>query len=413
MRRSDMGRESTRRVVVTGMGAITGAGIGTPALESALRGTEHCFRDVTLFPTEGLRVRIAGEVETIPPSPLAPLSARRRASRSDRLALAAVGEALAQSGIDVSETDPKRVGVAIGTSTGGLLETEEFYVKRLEGVPAGRSRPQLLSSTVGAPTDMIACAIGALGPRLAPSTACSSGAIAIAQGLAWIRHGVADLVIAGGTEALCRMTYTGFNALQALAQEPCRPFDKNRKGLTLGEAAGVLVLEDRERAMARSATIIGEVLGSGLSCDANHPTAPHPEGRGARQALESALASARLDPRDLGYVNAHGTGTPQNDVCESRALNAVFGSAPSLPPVSSTKGLLGHTLAAAGAIEAVITLIGLRGGFAPPTLGLTDPDPDCELDLVQGEARPISYDIAASNSYGFGGNNCSLIFARP
>jgi 3-oxoacyl-[acyl-carrier-protein] synthase II len=233
------------------------------------------------------------------------------------------------------------------------------------------------------------------------------------MGLTWIRSGAADVVIAGGTDALCRMTYTGFHALKALAPTPCQPFDRNRQGLTLGEGAAAVILESEEHARARGADVLGEVLGAGLSCDANHPTAPHPEGLGAKYALSSALADANVAPADIAYVNAHGTGTPQNDACESRALRAVFGERSASVPVSSTKGLLGHTLAAAGAVEAVATLLALNGGFVPPTLGLEDPDPECTLDLVQRSPRDLSFHLAASNSYGFGGNNCSLILRRP
>ncbi len=407
-----MARDATRRAVVTGIGAITAAGPGTADLEAALHGSTHCFRDVDLFSTEGLRVRIAGQVERIPTSSLFGSAAARRASRSDRLAMFAVEQALRGSGIDPGELDRRRIGTSIGTSTGGMLETEAYYETRRSPAPAGRWRPRLLAATVGATTDVVAASIGAFGPRVAPSTACSSSAISIAMGLGWIRSGRADVVVAGGTDALCRMTYSGFHALQAMAPEPCRPFDRDRAGLTLGEGAAALVLEDEEHARARGASVLAFVRGAGLSCDATHPTAPHEDGRGARQALEGALADAGLGPDAIDYVNAHGTGTPQNDACEARALHAVFGDRAAEPPVSSTKGLLGHTLGAAGAIEAVATILALRGGFVPPTVGLENPDPECALDLVRGPARALRLERAASNSYGFGGNNCSLVLER-
>lgn len=402
-----------RRTVVTGMGAITAAGARTDDLLRALRGETHCFSEVTLFSTEGLRVRIAGQVAEVPDSALMGAAARRRASRSDRLAMFAAQCALEHSGLDLSRTDRARVGTSIGTSTGGMLETEAYYETRLQGTPGRRQRPQLLSSTAGAPNDMVASTLGAFGPRLGPSTACSTSAISIAMGLAWIRAGKADLVIAGGTDALCRMTYSGFHALQALSPEPCRPFDRDRQGLTLGEGAAVLILEEAEHAATRGAVPLGEVLGSGLSCDATHPTAPHAEGLGASQALSAAIADARISPADISYVNAHGTGTPQNDDCEARALRAVFGERAPRLPVSSTKGLIGHLLGAAGAVEAVATLLCLNENFVPPTIGLTHPDPECHLDLIRGGTRDLSFSYSASNSYGFGGNNCSLILGRP
>lgn len=401
-----------RRVVVTGMGAITSAGNGIAPLEKALRGHTHCFREVDLFSTDGLRVNIAGQVDEIPASGLAGAAARHRSSRSDRLALVAVEQALEASQLSLEGEDRTRVGASIGTSTGGMLETEAYYENRLFERPAGHLRPQLLSSTVGAPTDMIASSIGAYGPRLGPSTACSSSAISIAMGLTWIRSGAADVVVAGGTDALCRMTYTGFHALQALAPEPCRPFDQDRKGLTLGEGAATLVLEAEEHARSRGAPILAVLRGAGLSCDAVHPTAPHEEGHGACLALRNAIADAEVTQDQIAYVNAHGTGTPQNDAAEARALHGVFGDRATELPVSSTKGLLGHLLGAAGAVEAVATILALRGGFVPPTIGLSTPDPACALDLVRGAPRELSFTIAASNSYGFGGNNCSLILER-
>ena len=407
-----MDRNVPRRAVVTGIGAITAAGPGTVELEAALRGSTHCFRDVDLFSTQGLRVRIAGQVERIPASSLFGSAAARRASRSDRLAMFAVEQALRESGIDPGRLDRRRIGTSIGTSTGGMLETETYYANRRSHAPAASWRPRILAATVGATTDVVATSVGAFGPRVAPSTACSSSAISIAMGLGWIRSGRADVVVAGGTDALCRMTYSGFHALQAMAPEPCRPFDRDRAGLTLGEGAAALVLEDEEHARRRGASILAFVRGAGLSCDATHPTAPHEEGRGARQALEGALADAGLGPDAVDYVNAHGTGTPQNDACEARALHAVFGDRAADLPVSSTKGLLGHTLGAAGAIEAVATILALRGGFAPPTVGLENPDPACVVDLVRGPARPVELERAASNSYGFGGNNCSLVLER-
>lgn len=402
----------TRSVVVTGMGAITSAGLGVDALERALRGREHTFRDVDLFSTEGLRVGIAGQVERVPTSALLDVAARRRCSRSDRLAAFAVEQAIEASRLVLDREDRSRLATSIGTSTGGMFETEAFYETRLFERPAGQLRPRLLSSTVGSPTDLVAASVGAFGPRLAPSTACSSSAISLAMGLSWIRSGAADVAIAGGTDALCRMTYTGFHALQALAPGPCRPFDQDRQGLTLGEGAAILILESEEHARTRGAPILARVLGAGLSCDASHPTAPHEDGLGAQYALRSALRDANVEPSAIDYVNAHGTGTPQNDACESRAMRSVFGETAAHVPTSSTKGLIGHLLGAAGAVEAVATVLSLRGGFAPPTVGLVNPDPECGLDLVRDGPRETEIRTAASNSYGFGGNNCSLILSQ-
>ena len=406
--------EARPRVVVTGMGAITAAGRGVAALDARLRGSATCIREIGLFDTSGLRVHVAGEVDLPADVPGLPRAARVRASRSDRLALIALAAALERAGLsrDLAGLDRERVGVAIGTSTGGMLETETYFGERVAGRRTGAWRTKLAAAAVAAPADLVAGATGALGPRLAPSTACSSSAIAIALAAGWIRTGAADVAIAGGTDALARMTLTGFHALQALSPEPCRPFDVERRGLTLGEGAGILVLESEEHARARGAAIAAEVAGAGLSCDASHLTAPHPESRGAIQALAGALADARVAPESIAYVNAHGTGTPQNDACESTAIRAVLGGAAERVPVSSTKGLIGHLLGAAGAVEAIATVLAMAGGFAPPTIGLRRTDPACGLDFVPGAPRALPIAVAVSNSYGFGGNNCSLVLRR-
>ena len=332
--------ESRTRVVVTGMGAITAAGPDVAALRVALHGEHTCIGDVTLFETDGLRTHIAGEVRTMRASRLLPRVARARASRSDRFALLATEEALAHGGLELPFADPARIGVAIGSSTGGMLETESYYRARLAQERPRGLRKRLAAATVAAPTDLVAAALGTRGPRLSPSTACSSGAIALAMAASWIRAGRVDVAIAGGSDALARMTYTGFHALQALSSEPCRPFDRERRGLSLGEGAGIVILESEAHARARGARILAELAGAGLSCDASHPTAPHGEARGAVLALEAALRDAGASPSDIDYVNAHGTGTVQNDASETFALRRVLGAAAGRVAVSSTKALM-------------------------------------------------------------------------
>jgi 3-oxoacyl-[acyl-carrier-protein] synthase II len=404
--------EPRRRVVVTGLGAITAAGPDVASLRTALHGERTCIGEVTLFETEGLRTHIAGEVRDLPEPRQLPRAARARASRSDRFALLATEEALRQSGLTLPFVDPTRVGVAIGSSTGGMLETEAYYRERLAARPTRFWRKRLAAATVAAPTDLVAAAVAARGPRLSPSTACSSGAIALAMGASWIRAGRVDVVLAGGADALARMTYTGFHALQALSSEPCRPFDRTRRGLTLGEGAGVVVLESEAHATARGARIVAELAGAGLSCDASHPTAPHGEARGAVLALEAALHDAGMSPEEIDYVNAHGTGTVQNDASETFALKRALGASAQRVAISSTKALIGHLLGAAGAVEAIATILAITDGWAPPTLHLSDPDPACDLDYVPNVGRPLAIAGALSNSYGFGGNNCSLVLRR-
>ena len=404
--------ESRTRVVVTGMGAITAAGPDVAALRVALHGEHTCIGDVTLFETDGLRTHIAGEVRTMRASRLLPRVARARASRSDRFALLATEEALAHGGLELPFADPARIGVAIGSSTGGMLETESYYRARLAQERPRGLRKRLAAATVAAPTDLVAAALGTRGPRLSPSTACSSGAIALAMAASWIRAGRVDVAIAGGSDALARMTYTGFHALQALSSEPCRPFDRERRGLSLGEGAGIVILESEAHARARGARILAELAGAGLSCDASHPTAPHGEARGAVLALEAALRDAGASPSDIDYVNAHGTGTVQNDASETFALRRVLGAAAEGVAVSSTKALIGHLLGAAGAVEAIVTVLAIEDGWAPPTLHLRHADPACDLDYVPNVGRRLAIAGALSNSYGFGGNNCSLVLRR-
>lgn len=404
--------EPGKRVVVTGIGAITAAGPGVAALRAALHGERTCIGEVTLFDTGGLKTHIAGEVRELPATRLLPRVARARASRSDRFALLATEEALADARIDVPLVDTARIGVAIGSSTGGMLETESYYRARLAGEPPRAWRKRLAAATVAAPTDLVAAVLGTRGPRLAPSTACSSGAIALALAASWIRVGRVDVAIAGGADALARMTYTGFHALQALSSEPCRPFDRERRGLSLGEGAGIVILESETHARARGAPVLAELAGAGLSCDASHPTAPHGEARGAVLALEAALRDANAAPSDIDYVNAHGTGTVQNDASETFALRRVLGASAERVAVSSTKALIGHLLGAAGAVEAIVTILAIADGWAPPTLHLSEPDPACDLDYVPNVGRKLTIAAALSNSYGFGGNNCSLVLRR-
>jgi 3-oxoacyl-(acyl-carrier-protein) synthase len=272
-------------------------------------------------------------------------------------------------------------------------------------MPAGR----LVSMPVHATADVLGSLLGCRGLRATLATACSSSANAIGLAADLIQEGRADAMLAGGADAHCKMTYAGFNSLQALDPQVCRPFDRRRAGLSLGEGAAMLVLEEEGRARKRGATVFAEFAGYGTSADAHHMTAPDPAGRGAVAAMRRALAEARVDPADVGYVNAHGTGTPQNDPIETRAVKTVFGEHARRLAVSSTKSQVGHCLGAAGAIEILATVLALHHGFVPPTVNLDEPDPECDLDYVPGVARAERVRIALSNSYGFGGNNTSVV----
>lgn len=397
--------DTQRRVAVTGWGSINALGVGVDAFAAGLRDGRCGIGPLTRLPDDGYRSTVAAEA---PPAALPaalPKPVARRASHTARLALIAADEAWRMAGLG----DGAAVGVVLGTTTGGMSSGEESYRR----VRAGGGRRPALSSWLETPVsvsgDLVAELIGSRGPRLAVSTACSSGANALGLAADWIRAGRVDAVLCGAAESLCRMTFSGFNALQALDRAPCRPFDRTRAGLSLGEGAALFVFEDWAHAERRGAAILGEFLGYGVSADAHHLTQPRPDAAGAVLAITRALADARCDPAAIDYVNAHGTGTPLNDVAEARALRTVLGARVAHVPVSSTKSQVGHCLAAAGAIEALATWIGMRDGFAPPTATLTEPDPECALDHVAGTSRAAVLRTALSNSYGFGGNNTSLV----
>jgi 3-oxoacyl-[acyl-carrier-protein] synthase II len=393
------------RIAITGVGSINALGVGVAAFAAGLRAGRCGIGTLTRFAADGYRSTCAAEA---PAAALpAGIAARTQArlSHTARLALVAAAEAWAESGLG----DGRACGVVLGTTTGGLAGGEESY--RVESAAAGARAPlaSWLESPIAVATDAVAELVGSRGPRLTVSTACSSGANALGIAADWIRAGQVPAALCGGAESLCRMTYSGFNALQALDRVPCRPFDRERAGLSLGEGAALFVLEDWAAAERRGAVIVGELLGYGVSADAHHLTQPRPDGAGAILAMQRALAEAGVSPQEIDYVNAHGTGTPLNDVVETRAVKAVLGARAYAVPVSSTKSQIGHCLGAAGAIEALAALLALRGGFLPPTVNLRQPDPECDLDYVPERSRPAALRTALSNSYGFGGNNTSLV----
>jgi 3-oxoacyl-[acyl-carrier-protein] synthase II len=389
------------RIAVTGAGIICSIGRNKEEVWQSIRESRAGIGKLSRFPGETFPTDIAAEVEH-DIGPLLPIGKReaRRMSRSDRLAIIAAAEAVTQAG----DIPLARTVVSTGTSTGGLLEGEEFYFRRLV---RGRSRARasrVLQQPTSGPSDAVARALGLGGGVLSNATACASGGAAIGMAADLLRSRAADAAIAGGSDALCRLTYSGFNVLQAVDERPCAPFDAQRKGITLGEGAAYLVLERWDDAVARGATILAELEGYGATCDAHHPTAPHEEGRGAEAAMRAAINGGPVD-----YVNAHGTGTLLNDSAETKAIAAALG--PGIP-VSSSKSYFGHTLGAAGGVEAVITVLALQHQLAPPTLRLAEAASDCTLDYVPHTPRPMTMNAAVSNTFGFGGSNVSLLFKR-
>jgi 3-oxoacyl-[acyl-carrier-protein] synthase II len=392
------------RVVVSGLGVVSPYGVGAKTFWAGLATGECAIRPLTVIDTEGFRSRIAAEV---PADVLPALGVSSRRSRADRIALAAAREALAEA--DLAPRDRAEMGLFVGAVGGGMLEGEEWYCEEQSGRPSPRIRA-LRSILPVSHAETLAWRLRLGGPRETVVMACASGAASITLGADAIRSGAAPFVLAGGVDAITRICFMGFNALKLLDPEPCRPFDRRRRGMSIGEGAAFLVLEDADHCRARGARVLGELLGAGMTTDAHHVTAPHPDGEGMIRAMVDALAASGRAPADVGYVNAHGTGTPQNDRVEALALVRVFGEGRVL--VSSTKSLIGHTMAAAGSMEAAATLLSLQHGLIPPTANLRDPDPDVPFDCVPGTARSVELGAAVSNSFGFGGQNVSLVFGR-
>jgi 3-oxoacyl-[acyl-carrier-protein] synthase II len=409
---ADPGPGRARRVAVTGLGAVSPLGWGLDSLWDGLRSGGTAIGPFDRFDHSGHRTHLAAQVD------LAAQPGRLRGKRlslADRFAVAAAREAVAGAAIDVGRC-AERTGVYFGTSTGGMLETETYF-KTLLSAGGGRGKPPALSPLASqqsnGPGDAVARDLGVGGPVQTISTACASGAMAVGDAILAIRRGEVDVAIAGGSDSLCRLTYAGFNALRAVDERPCRPFRGNRAGLSLGEGAAALVLEPLERALARGARPLALAAGGAASCDAHHMTSPQPEGLGAAEAIRGALADARLDPSEIDFVNAHGTGTPLNDAAECAALVAVFGDRAKELPVTSTKSLVGHLLGSAGALEAVATILCLRHGEVHPMPDDGASDPGILLRLVLG--RPLRLARARhalSTSLAFGGANAALAFTR-
>jgi 3-oxoacyl-[acyl-carrier-protein] synthase II len=398
------------RVVVTGLGAVTPVGAGRQEVWDHLLAGRSGFAPVESFDTAKFSTHLGAEVRGFDPAPWIRTLDGSRLGRASQLAVAAARMAVDDAGIEPGLVAPERTGVAMGTTSGEPREVERFNDRVLAGETA----------TVGAefitlyPCHMIATHVarelGLAGMCTMIPTACAAGNYAIAHGLDLLRRGRADVMLAGGADAFSRITYSGFHRLGAIAPERCQPFDKNRKGMIPGEGAAILVLEPLEHALARGARIYAEVAGYGLSCDAHHMTAAHPEGDGAARAMAGALADAGLRPEDVDYISAHGTGTPTNDRLETLAVLRVFGEAAAKTPMSSVKSMIGHTMGAASAIEALVCSLAVSTGWIPPTMNLEEPDGD--LDYVPNQARRHDVRVAMNNAYAFGGNNASVIFRR-
>jgi len=417
-----------RRVVVTGLGAVTPCGNDVASTWDAMLAARSGIGPVTRFDVSGLPTRIAGEVKGFDGAARLGARAVRRLGLFMQYAMVAADEAMADAGYDLAHVEGRgegpwpereRFGVYIGSGIGGFPEiVAEAAVVEAEG--AERASPFFIPrSLINLATGQVAIRFAARGPSLVVSTACAVGNHAIGEAWRTLRDGDADVVVAGGTEAaLSPLGYGGFMTMRALSRrndEPTRasrPFDADRDGFVMSEGSAVLVLEELEHARARGARIYAEIIGYGSTTDAHHVTAPAPGGEGAARCMRAAIQKAGIRPEDVDYVNAHGTSTPANDPAETAAIRSVFGAHADRLMVSSTKGVTGHLLGAAGGVEAVATCLALHTGWVPPTANLENPDPSCDLDYVPGEARRASPRIALSNAFGFGGTNAVLALRR-
>ncbi len=393
----------TTITAVTGVGAITALGEDCESLWSGLCEGRRGFERIQGFDPRGCRVDFAAEVRS-------PRIGPSRGARGARLACHAAAEALAQSRLPRGERG--RTGLALGSTAGSDHVLERYLARVGSRGPERSSDLSLLGYSKRTMIDRVARALGLGGPRSGVNTACSSGLVAIMTAIDWLRIGWCDTAVAGGVDPLTLYTLSGFCSLRAVDPEPCRPFDRHRRGMSLGEGAGIMVLEPLDRARRRGAEVLGLILGGGLACDAHHLTAPHPEGHGAARAMRAALAEARIAPEQVGFINAHGTGTPHNDRAELASVREVFGQHARTCPLSTVKGHIGHCLGAAGAIEAIVALESLRRSLVPPTAGLSEPELEEGIDFVRDAPRPVNARYGLSNSFGFGGNNASLLLAR-
>jgi 3-oxoacyl-[acyl-carrier-protein] synthase II len=411
---------SARRVVITGLGAITPLGNSVAATWEGLRAGRSGAGPVTKFDVTGYAVTFGAEVKDFQPGKFFDEKLAARMDPYSQYAMAAAEEAVRDAGLDFGALDRTRCGAVVGSGIGGLLEIEQQHTRLLEKGPQRLSPMFVPKIMVNAAAGNLAIRFGLSGPNFSTSSACATGNHAVGMAMRLIKYGDADVLLTGGTEAaLTPLGLSGFACMKALSkrndapQKASRPFDKDRDGFVLGEGAGILVFEDLEHARRRGARIYAEMLGFGQSDDAYHITAPDPDGAGAVLAMERALKDAGLSPADIGYINAHGTSTELNDKVETMAIKRALGEAAARRvPISSSKSMIGHLLGAAAGVELIATVLTLQQGVAHPTINYETPDPDCDLDYIPNEARKIAPTFAMSNSLGFGGHNSTVVVGR-
>jgi len=408
-----------RRVVITGMGAASSLGFEVDGVWKRLLAGESGVSTIENFDTSEFPVHFGAEIKNFEPTRWMTPKEARGYDRFTQFGVVAAEECLRDSGLDLSTVDPFRVATILGSGIGGITEIEEQHKKLLERGPS-RVSPFLVPKMMGnAVSGVIALRHGLRGINYVAVSACASASNAVASALRTIQFDEADVVVTGGSEAaLGPLGLAGFSSARALSrrnddpQAASRPFDRDRDGFVMSEGAAVLLLEEMESAKKRGARIYAEVLGCGMTCDAHHITAPHPEGLGASRAMESALKDGGVSPERVGYINAHGTSTDLNDKIETAAIKSVFGDHATRLAISSTKSMIGHMLGASGGFGLIASAMSVHQGQVHPTINLENPDPECDLDYVPREAREVEIDAALTNSFGFGGHNVSIVIAR-
>ncbi len=410
---------SKRRVVVTGLGAVTPVGLTVPETWKNIVSGKSGIRPITSFDVSAFPVRFGGSVENFDITEYVSKKEARKMDTFIHYGVAAGAQAIRDAGLEVDDTNAERIGVSMGAGIGGLPGIEKNYHAYLNGGPRKISPFFVPSNIINMISGNLSIMFGLKGPNMAMVTACSTGTHSIGEAARIIAYGDADAMLAGGAEMATTHTgLGGFAAAKALStrnddpQTASRPWDLERDGFVLGDGAGVLVLEEYEYARARGASIYAEVVGYGMSGDAYHMTQPSPNGEGAARCMRNALRDAGLNPEDVDYINAHGTSTPAGDLAEVSAIRTAMGEHANHVAVSSTKSMTGHLLGAAGGIEALFSVLAIRDQVAPPTINQFTPDPACDLDFVPNEARDMKVDVAISNSFGFGGTNGTLVFSK-
>ena len=409
-----------RRVVITGMGAVTPIGLGLKEYWSGLIEGRNGVDLITHFDTTKFDTKFAAEVKSFNPEDFMDKKTTRRMDRFCQFAVATAVMAMKDSDIDLEKVDKDRFGVIYGSGIGGMRTLQEQHFAFFNGLDPHKISPffvPMMISDIAA--GQISIRFGLKGPNYATTSACATSSHAISDAFFLIQRGSTDLMMCGGSEAaITEISIGGFNSMKAIStwndryKEASRPFDKDRNGFVMGEGAGTLILEEYEHAVKRGAKIHGEIIGAGLTGDAHHITAPAPEGEGAFRSMKEALRDGGIKPEEVDYINAHGTSTELNDKNESKAIRNLFGEYADKLIVSSTKSMTGHLLGAAGGIEAVATVLAIQNSLVPPTINLTNPDHECDLNYSPNKTTPREINYALSNTFGFGGHNASLLFKK-